>query len=117
MLTYAALVWWKITHLTTVKKLFGHIQRIACFGMTEIYHFCKLWLKKRLGKLHTDCTAPTILKNLSPIFKMATEYFPVLMAPPDSMLPLEVFDRKYLVEYPSRELWQQKLQHDFLPMA
>jgi hypothetical protein len=36
---------------------------------------------------------------------MATEDFPVLLAPPDSMLPLEVFDRKYLVEYPSREIW------------
>jgi hypothetical protein len=31
----------------------------------------------------------------SAIFKMATEYFPVLMAPSDSMLTLEVFDRKY----------------------
>jgi hypothetical protein len=36
---------------------------------------------------------------------MATEDFPVLLAPFDSMLPLEVFDRKYLVEYPSREIW------------
>jgi hypothetical protein len=36
---------------------------------------------------------------------MATEDFPVLMAPSDSMLSLEVFDRKYLVEYPSREIW------------
>jgi hypothetical protein len=36
---------------------------------------------------------------------MATEDFPVLLAPSDSMLPLEVFDRKYLVEYPSREIW------------
>jgi hypothetical protein len=33
------------------------------------------------------------------IFKMATEDFPVLLA------PLEVFDRKYLVEYPSRKIW------------
>jgi hypothetical protein len=36
---------------------------------------------------------------------MATEDFPVLLAPSDSMLPLEVFDRKYLVEYPSKEIW------------
>jgi hypothetical protein len=27
------------------------------------------------------------------------------VAPSDSMLPLEVFDRKYLVEYPSRKIW------------
>jgi hypothetical protein len=39
------------------------------------------------------------------ILKKATEDFPVLLAPSDSMLPLEVFDRKYLVEYPSREIW------------
>jgi hypothetical protein len=36
----------------------------------------------------------------SAIFKIATEDFPVLLAPSDCMLPLEVFDRKYLVEYP-----------------
>jgi hypothetical protein len=36
---------------------------------------------------------------------MATEDFPVLLAPSDSMLPLEVFDQKYLLEYPSREIW------------
>jgi hypothetical protein len=41
----------------------------------------------------------------SAIFKMATEDFPVLLAPSDSMLLLEVFDRKYLVEYPSTEIW------------
>jgi hypothetical protein len=43
----------------------------------------------------------------SAIFKMAMENYPVLLAPPpsDSMLPLEVFDRKYLVEYPYRKIW------------
>jgi hypothetical protein len=40
----------------------------------------------------------------SAFFKMATEDFPVLLAPSDSMLPLEAFDRKYLVKYPSREV-------------
>jgi hypothetical protein len=44
-------------------------------------------------------------------FKMATEDFPVLLAPSDCMLPLEEFDRKYLVEY------LLKLKHGFLPMA
>jgi hypothetical protein len=41
----------------------------------------------------------------SAIFKMATEDFPVLLASSDSVLPLEVFDWKYLVEYPFREIW------------
>jgi hypothetical protein len=30
----ATLVWWKRTHLNTVKKQFGHIQRTTCLGMT-----------------------------------------------------------------------------------
>jgi hypothetical protein len=34
MLTYAVLVWWRRTHLTTVKNQFGHIQRFTCLGMT-----------------------------------------------------------------------------------
>jgi ribonuclease HI len=35
---------------------------------------------------------------------MEKEDFPVLLALFDSMLPLEVFDWKYLVEYPSKEI-------------
>jgi hypothetical protein len=41
----------------------------------------------------------------SVIFKMATEDFPILLTPSDSMLPMEVFDWKYRVEYTSREIW------------
>jgi hypothetical protein len=52
----------------------------------------------------------------SAIFKMATENVPVLLAFSDNMLPLEVFDRKYLVEYRGRYGYL-KLKHDFLPMA
>jgi hypothetical protein len=52
---------------------------------------CNLSLKKRPGRLH--------------IFKIATEDFPDLLAPSGNMLPLKVFDRKYLVEYSSREIW------------
>jgi hypothetical protein len=46
----------------------------------------------------------------SAIFKMATENFPVLLAPSDSMLLLEVFNRKYLLQYPSREIWLSKAE-------
>jgi hypothetical protein len=35
---------------------------------------------------------------------MAMEDFPVLLAPSDSMLPLEAFDWEYLVEYFSRDI-------------
>jgi hypothetical protein len=33
------------------------------------------------------------------------EDFTILLAYSDSMLPLEVFDQKYLVEYSSSEIW------------
>jgi hypothetical protein len=36
---------------------------------------------------------------------MAKKDFPVLLAPSDNMLSLHVFDRKYIMEYPSRVLW------------
>jgi hypothetical protein len=51
-----------------------------------VYHFCNLWLKKR-----PDCSnhvKKSDWRNFT-IFKMVTEYFPVLLAPSDSMLPLE----------------------------
>jgi hypothetical protein len=40
----------------------------------------------------------------SAIFMVAAENFPVLLTLSNSMLPLKVFDRKYLVEYPSRKI-------------
>jgi hypothetical protein len=60
-------------------------------------------LKKRPARLLTEFKK--IRQGNSVIFKMVTEDFPVLLAPSDSMLPLEIFDRKYLVEYPPREIW------------
>jgi hypothetical protein len=33
------------------------------------------------------------------------ENFPVSLVSSDRMIPLEVFDQKFLVEYPSRERW------------
>jgi hypothetical protein len=56
----------------------------------------------------------------SAIFKMATVDFPDLLTPSDSMLPLEVFDRKHLVEYwniPLERYGYLKFKHGFLPMA
>jgi hypothetical protein len=52
----------------------------------------------------------------SAIFKTATEDFPVFLAPSDRMLPLEVFDRKYLVEYPFREETEAWLPSDGLKL-
>jgi hypothetical protein len=46
----------------------------------------------------------------SAIFEIATADFSVLLAPSASMLPLEVFDRKYRVEYPSREIWLSEVE-------
>jgi hypothetical protein len=75
MLTYAALVWWKRTHLITVKKQFGHIQRITCLGMTGcISTTPTVAMKTLLGPpplqlvvekeaRQAAYTAPTILKN------------------------------------------------------
>jgi hypothetical protein len=69
------------THLTTLKTQFGHIQWITCLGLTGcmsttptaamdgwVYHLCNLWLKKRPGRLNTDCTASTVLKNQTGTF-------------------------------------------------
>jgi hypothetical protein len=46
MLTYAALVWWKRTHLTTVKKQFDLIQRITCLGMTGCMNDSKGYIRR-----------------------------------------------------------------------
>jgi hypothetical protein len=67
-----------------------------------VYHLCNLWLKK-----WPDCSNHFKKSDWIhfTISKVATEDFPVLLAPSDSMLPLEVFARRYLVEYPSRKIW------------
>jgi hypothetical protein len=105
MLTYAALVWWKRTHLTTVKKQFGHIQRITCFVMTSCMSPTptaamktflglpplKLVFEKEAWqaayRLHCSNHFKKSDWRHSAIFKMATKNFPVLLAPSDSMRP------------------------------
>jgi hypothetical protein len=113
MLTYTALVWWKRTHLTTVKKQFGHIQRITCLvmiametllGLPPLQLVVEKGARQAAYRLHCSNHFKKSDWGHSAIFKMGTEDFPVLLAPSDSMLPLEVFDQKYLVEYPSREI-------------
>jgi hypothetical protein len=114
---------WKITHLTTVKKQFGHIQRTTCLGMTGCMSTTPTAAMKTLldlpplqlvvekevrqaaYRLHCSNHFKWSDWGHSAIFKIATEDFPVLLAPSGSMLPLEVFDRKDLVEYPFREIW------------
>jgi hypothetical protein len=58
-------------------------------------------------RLHIDCTAPVILKNglgHSAIDKKKMmEEFLVSLAPSDRMIPLEVFDQKFLVELDLKE--------------
>jgi hypothetical protein len=48
---------------------------------------------------------------------VATEEFPVLLAPSDSMLPLKEFDRKFWWNIPLGRYGYLKLKHCFLPMA
>jgi hypothetical protein len=114
MLTYAALVWWKRTHLL-LKKQIGHIQRITCLGMTGCMRTTptvtigtlpglsslQLLVEKEARQAAYRLYCFNHFKKSdwrhSYIFKMATEDFPVLMAPSDSILPLEVFL--------SREIW------------
>jgi hypothetical protein len=103
LLTYAALVWWTRTHLTQ----FGHIQRITCLGMTGCMSttptaametlLClpplQLVVEKEARhaayRLHCSHHFKKSDWGHSTIFKMAMEYFPVLLAPSDSMLPLD----------------------------
>jgi hypothetical protein len=119
MLPYATLVWRNKTHLTAVKKQFGHIQRITCWDMTGCMRTTPTAAMGTLPGLpplqflvekEVRQAAYRLLHSFnyfkksdwehSAIFKMATEDFPLLLASSDSMLPPEVFDRIYLVKYP-----------------
>jgi hypothetical protein len=120
MLTYAALVWWKRTHLTTLKTVFSY-PWTTCLGMTGCMSTTPTEaMKTLLGlpplellvekearhaayRLHCSNLFKKADWEYSAIFKMASKDFPVLLAPSDSMLPLEVFDRNYLVENLSRD--------------
>jgi hypothetical protein len=125
MLAYAVLVWWKRTRLTTVKKQFGHIQRITCLDMTGCMSTTSMAaIETLLGLPPLQLVVEKEARHAyrlqcsnhfkksdwrhSAIFKMAMEDFPVSLAPSDSMLPLEVFDRLY---------GYLELKHGFLSMA
>jgi hypothetical protein len=98
--------------MTTVKQQFGHIQRIFSLSMTgcmsttptaaieTILGLPPLQLvvekEARQAAYRLLCSGHFKKSDWghSAIFKMATEDFPALLAPSDSMLPLEVFDWK-----------------------
>jgi hypothetical protein len=96
MLTYTALVWWKKTHLTTVEKLVWSYLADYLLGYDKLYEHHTYDSNEYPPGATTRQTAYRLHCS---IFKMATEDFPVLLAPSESILPLEVLDRKYLVEY------------------
>jgi hypothetical protein len=103
MLTNAALVWWKRTHLTTVKKQFGYIQRITCLGMTgcmsttptttmetflglpPLQLVVEKETRQAAYRLHCSNHFKKSDWGHSAIFKMATKDFSVLMALSDSI--------------------------------
>jgi hypothetical protein len=133
MLTYAALVWWKRTG--HCKKQYGHIQRLTCLGMTgcmsttpsaametllglpPLQLVVEKEVRQAAYRLHCSDHFKKSDRAHSAIFKIATEDFPVLLAPSDSMLHLEVFDRKYLVAISLGRYGYLKLKHGFLLMA
>jgi hypothetical protein len=108
---------------TLVTKQFGHIQRITCLSMTGCMNTTptaaietllslpplQLVVEKEARqaayRLHCSGRFKKSDWDHSAIFKMATEDIQVLLAPSDNMLPLEVFDQNFLVEYLSREIW------------
>jgi hypothetical protein len=104
------------------KKQFVNIQWIACLGMKGCMSTTptaametlmglsplQLVVEKKARQVAYRLHCSKNLKKSdwehSAIFKIATEDFPVFLAPSLSMLPMEVCDRKYLVEYFSREI-------------
>jgi hypothetical protein len=104
MLTYAALVWWKRTHVTTVKKQCGHIQRNTCLGMTgcmsttstaameTLLDLPPLQLvvekeaRQAAYRLHGSNYFKKSEWGHSAIFKMVTEDFSVLLVRSDYLL-------------------------------
>jgi hypothetical protein len=41
---------------------------------------------------------------------LVVEELPVTLAPSDGMIPLDVFDQKFLIENPSRERWLSRAE-------
>jgi hypothetical protein len=97
------------------KKQFGHIQWITCLGMTGYMSTSKTAMETLLGlahlqlvvrketrqatySLHCSC----YLKNQTGDILLFSRWQRKIS---QFYWPLEVFDWKYLVEYPSREIW------------
>jgi ribonuclease HI len=124
MITYAAVVWWRRTNLTTVIKQLERIQRITCLYITGAMRTtptAALELLVGIPPLHVYITKEAMascyrLQNSSQwvcsgyghtkIRRMIEQFVPQLLLRSDRILPKYYFDNNYCVQIKDRAYWK-----------
>jgi hypothetical protein len=104
--------------LKNAQKRFSHLQRMACLGITgdmrstptsalevmlmvpPLHLFIKQEVKQAANRLLGNGHSEVLIKM--------TEEMPLLLAPRDKFVTLNIFDKKFSVDFPIREDWYKK---------
>ena len=123
ILTYAAVLWWKKTTQLSVNRKIGSLQRLACMCVTGSMRSTptsaleallmlpplSIFIEKesRQAAYRLKCIGKLnrVTVGHSEIFSKVADEIPSTLALSDKIEPINVFDRRFTVEFPSRTDW------------
>jgi ribonuclease HI len=123
ILTYAAVLWWKRAQRASVIRKIGHLQRLACICITgsmrstptsalevllllpPLNIFIEREARQTIYRLKCSGRLGYATIGHSEIIEEMIDEFPFLLARTDKIIPTDVFDRKFSVEFPARNDW------------
>jgi hypothetical protein len=123
ILSYALLVWWKRVELKNAQKRLSLLQRMTCLGITggmrstptsvlevmlmlpPLYLFIKQEARQVANRLLGNGCSYVPNFGHSEILIKITDEMPLLLAPRNTFVTLNIFGRKFSVDIPTREDW------------
>jgi hypothetical protein len=105
ILSYASLAWWKRVELKNAQKRLSHLQRIGMLMLPPFHFTIKQEARLAANRLvGNGCSYVPNYGHTEVLIKM-TDEMPLLFTPRDKFVTLNIFDRKFSVDFPTREDW------------
>ena len=128
ILTYACVVWWEKAQQSNVIRKIGHLQRLACICITGSMRSTptaaletllmlmplNIFIEKEARQVMYRLKCSGRLKNSrighSLVYDKMIKESPIIAAKTDSITQTNVFDRRFTVKFPPRELWMNQAE-------
>jgi hypothetical protein len=123
ILSYVSLVWWRRVELKNAQKSLSHLQWMTCLGITggmrstptsvlevmlmlpPLHLFIKQKARQAANRLLGNGCSYVLNFGQSEVLIEMTDEMPLLLAPRDKFVTLDIFGRKFSVDFSKREDW------------